>query len=1039
MFYDLTILARRGEVRMAARKNAAARRHVVNAFKLPLAILLLMGLVACKQTSKTSPGNSANAHAANSGGTSGSGTTTDPGTGTGTGTTTPTPPAPTGPAADPPFAVYNNSNNAVSGQPVTLAVAFQIGDAPAGTQLQLQGSNGASIPVQEDSCSKWNQDTSRKVCSISFVEPDSIAAHSYATYQLTSVSGTANTTANVTPATITANSNICVKTSNLTETGGAAEAGTWDLVCLNNVLSNFSQYSGSTGYGANPKGGWEFYASGPNRTGIHAFQYARRESDGAIHNWLRTDIWVDFWGSGSTPCPCSVAVQVSQPNTWGPVSGGTVGSTPQGGYVFAAQVLNGSTVIYNLGGNSDGRTVTSLSSSSFSVSNGQVSLPANSWVDSTVGVWPVAFSGSGLPAGLVAGQVYYTQAGVSEFLAADTIKLYPAVCYTSAACTEEYFPAATSAVVAMKALGNYVDIRNNGPLAYVKLCPTSACVATTSDTAVAAGTSVYLAKGANTTIAYMGPSNGDIFINYRQGFSNTGSGSMTMTPLVMTTPWAGFLGLDNAGQRFWINASGAAMPPPPLVAAQDFTYLTQKSRAVPPYITSLFGKLLPVAGTWNYYPGTYYLPFDMNTTGDGPGDTRIGYIDHTGTYALFMPQDPNATRNAMVMAAGFGMQHMYHIDERVGLPDVFNNGPAKNGVTYPTLGVVQPNQRTYPYSGNTPWLVPSTAVVDAGPIIERYGTWLDPSHMPTPGQAPFLLTGAPEWQNQMVQEANAIVGNMQIPTATVGSNTYYRVAGPALNGFFNNQTRGVAWQERAVAQADFFQPAASPISQYLHDLVADDVAYMDDYSVNGATATEKSLGYYWNDTHANSAYQWWQDDFVFLSYGITAWRGEYPHATAFLTNYFAKQVIGRMDSASGGCLWAGPERIVAPYGTAMNLSTLPTTWNGVYANSVVNWGNDWGSASWAGCAAQTGGLAPDGAGTTPATPNGLTSIMAVSPAIASLLGIQNGASLYNSIRTLQYAGTCGNCGLPLSFTSFRFAGSTLSEPVFAIGPLGAAN
>src|SRR5262249_7262995 len=155
---------------------------------------------------------------------------------------------------------------------------------------------------------------------------------------------------------------------------------------------------------------------------------------------------------------------------------------------------------------------------SFTVSNGQINLPANSWVDNTMGVWPVAFSGSGLPAGLVAGQVYYTQAGASEILAADTIKLYPAVCYSSANCTEEYFPSTTSAAVAMKPLGNYVDIRNNGQAAYIKLCPTASCVATSSDTAIAAGTSVYLAKGANTYIAYMSATNGDIFINYRQGF-----------------------------------------------------------------------------------------------------------------------------------------------------------------------------------------------------------------------------------------------------------------------------------------------------------------------------------------------------------------------------------------------------------------------------------------------------------------------------------------------------------------------------------------
>jgi hypothetical protein len=869
--------------------------------------------------------------------------------------------------------VKNISGKAISDQLVSLAFAIQTGDVPAARKIQIRKNDGTTIlTTQEDACSKWAQDNSRKVCAVSFVEPDTLSPGQSAIYKVFSVSGAPDTTPKVTNADIIAHTDIALKTSNLTRAQGAAEAGTWDLISLNYVLASCAQYNRPNGYGANPRCGWDVVAKGPNRYGIHAFQYARREGDRAIHDWLRTDIWVDFWGSGTTPCPCSVALQVAQPNTWGPIAGGSVGSSPQGGYIFAAQLLNGSNVIYDLGGPGDSR----VSPVSFDHAAGRVIFAGGtkSWVENTAGVFGVSFSGGKLPTGLTPGTAYFFYTfGANPDLITNKFAFYPYQCAAAQSC-----PTAVKPV----------------------------------------------------------------------SFTDDGSGTITATPLVTTTPFAGFLGLDSTAQRFWINAAGKANAPPPLLLSHEFNYLTQKSKAVPPYIPALFGRLLRMPGPPDtFYPGTYYFPFDMNTTGDGPGDERIGYINRTGVYSLFMPYDPIAVQNSLVIAASFGVQHMYHEDETVGFPDVFNNGPAKKGTSYPTLGIVQPNQRTYPYSTGTRWLTPSTNFADLGSISERYGVWLDPSHLPAPQQAPYLKTGQPEWQAQLVLEANAVIGNMQVSTAQIGKNTYYRVLAPALKGFANQQTRGVAWARRIGDMADFFQPAGSPISQYLHDLVADDVGYTDDFATNGTSKLEKSLGYYWNDVRTGgTGYQWWQDDFVFLAYGMTAWRGEYPHATSFLTNYFYKQVITRLDAASsvggGGCLWVGPARVVAPWGTGTDPATLPATWNGFYSNTTAVAATvdaDWGKAPWRGCGAQSGGFIVDSAGTNPAVPNGLTSIMAASLAMGSLIGIPHADTLYATIRKLQYHGPCTNCPIPLSFISFRSAGTDISEPTFAIGPLGAVN
>jgi hypothetical protein len=232
------------------------------------------------------------------------------------------------------------------------------------------------------------------------------------------------------------------------------------------------------------------------------------------------------------------------------------------------------------------------------------------------------------------------------------------------------------------------------------------------------------------------------------------------------------------------------------------------------------------------------------------------------------------------------------------------------------------------------------------------------------------------------------------------------------------------------------------MSQYLHDFVAENAAYMDDFATNGTTSLEKSLGYFWNQVNSGgNDYQWWQDDFVFLAMGMTSWRGEYPHATNFEVNYYSKQVIGRMDAAGtgpagAGCLWAGPERVTWPFGSGDDITTLKSTWSDLFTNSTTLANSisdpDWGSNPWTGCPGS--GLAPDFAGTNPAYPVGLATQAAVSPAIASLLGIAHASTIYSGIRAVQYGYV-----LPLSFINFTFAGTTQSYPEWAIGPLGTPN
>jgi len=108
------------------------------------------------------------------------------------------------------------------------------------------------------------------------------------------------------------------------------------------------------------------------------------------------------------------------------------------------------------------------------------------------------------------------------------------------------------------------------------------------------------------------------------------------------------------------------------------------------------------------------------------------------------------------------------------------------------------------------------------------------------------------------------------------------------------------------------------------------------YHTTVIDSRERTLGFLHYDTQ-NANYQFWMDDFVWLQTGIQAWRGEYANWSNWTNNYFYKQVIGRMDSAQGGCFWGGAERVTAPYsGYAVSIGNLAQTWTGLYTNTMLN-------------------------------------------------------------------------------------------------------
>lgn len=931
--------------------------------------------------------------------------------------------------------INNTSGGSISNSPVTFAQPFATSDLPVGSKAVVY-SGSTPLTTQMDGSSSWKQDGSGKNDTLSIV-PASLSS-GINNFTVKIVAGALPTTPNVSKANITGNTNFCLKSTDLTEAGGTAETGTWDLICLNTVLNTYNQYNNSTGYGANPVGGWEYYASGPNRVGIHAFQYPIRESDGAIQKWLRTDMWIDFWGSGSTPCPCSVRFRVTEPNTFAGISGGTVGPSTEPSYVYTAIAYDGANVLYNWGGAGDPRTV-NLTSTNFNASTDKVTLAGGNPYETTQGIYPVRLTCSGAcPGGLTTGQIYWVNFDFT--VNPDTSQFWQYQCNVT---------------------GGEGD------------CTTT-------------------------------PIN----------LTSTGSGTITLTPYVPTNTGGGMALVDNVGERIWVSAAGTVTAAPTTLVGHDFNYLTQKTKATPPYITALAGNLGPYSvincqlgcAHMNYYPGSFDWPYDINTTGDGPGDERIGAMNHTTVYALFMPNDVNAAISSKVMAASWERANMYQYDETVGLPIIYNNGHVKNGVTYPTFGAVQATQRPYPYQTGS-WLTPSNTGADESPTYDRYGARMDGSHQPRPQIEAFLRTGEPEYLDSLVQQANANIGAFFQTSSPVGGNTYYRVYGANAAG----NTRGAGWGMMAWDQADFFIPDNAPISQYLHDVETDNANWWYDFHSQSANNKLAALGYYWGDVVISNFNQWWQDDFLYLQNAMQAWRGEYPGYATWINNWFEKQVIGRFDSAVGGCLWLAPVRYNYPYSTNtyVSFNNLEQTWSAFQTNTNY-WGTDYadvtasitgpvmtvtavsfgvvtngntiyrasqastgltitsfgtgtggtgtynlsGSATiasegmsghglangyqlppWTSC--PTSGFITDGVppffGSVSKSPVSLFSTAAVSLAMAATVGHYTGASaLYTAYKTQQY--TDG-----LTYINYTDSSGTHSYAEFAIGPLGATN
>lgn len=261
-----------------------------------------------------------------------------------------------------------NAGDASTASPIAQFVPqFKRGDVPSGSVLEVRKADGVTVvPSQQDAESTWlvGSDVGSLSGAVLTIKPDdtlgAYAANDVKTYQIWRKPGSPDRAPNVTLTQLAATSDFKIR---------LYDADSPDVfeVSLNDLIANgVPQWNPTAdyGWGQNPTRGYEIIRSGPLKTEYKFWAMIKRVADGALHKWVKARLWVRCYGSGRFEAMASVEYT----GVVGPKAGATVGAnvdptawlTPV--TLARAQLLNGSTVIHEVGGATDPRVSTGQSS-----------------------------------------------------------------------------------------------------------------------------------------------------------------------------------------------------------------------------------------------------------------------------------------------------------------------------------------------------------------------------------------------------------------------------------------------------------------------------------------------------------------------------------------------------------------------------------------------------------------------------------------------------------------------------------------------------
>ena len=400
-----------------------------------------------------------------------------------------------------------------------------------------------------------------------------------------------------------------------------------------------------------------------------------------------------------------------------------------------------------------------------------------------------------------------------------------------------------------------------------------------------------------------------------------GTGNIVVTPLVgvLTGTSAAVAGTDGKPLRI-----GTARPN--ITWAPDEVYTSLNAKFTPPYDQSYtrYASTAYTAVVISSYPNQMPWGPWLNTTGDDPGDNRIGYLNHQTCLWWLLPHDTGFASVARQQAYAWLDQAMWWDDPKSGRIIVADNGPDDAGGTYPQMGLSRINVGMNGQQDG--WV----GGYSSGYFDGYSAATLEASHMPAPWVIPAFLTGSLMLADCGIYQAITcgLKGNQSLRHPTLNGKRYYNVA------YGDNQPRAAGWLLRAWGFAEAFTPYARPEAAYIaHDMDTMALFSSDYVNSNPPNMQIGLLGLtYGGDLAFGGTFQQYQNTIFGIGLAMEAWRNDRAGWSVYLQG-FSNFLLGIANDAApaGGTGWI----VANGYSMSLydNTSTFYTTLRQVIANN----------------------------------------------------------------------------------------------------------
>lgn len=697
--------------------------------------------------------------------------------------------------------------NSYAAPMVSFVQPFADGDVPIGGSVVVKDSLGNPVTAQMDHVNYWPSGHAKQV-GLSFVCSETFAATTAKNYTLLT-SGTApNNTPNSTTWGGTTQAQWAAALAAVTNfkmvySGFDAGAATYDA-SVNRIITNYNNVT--TGWGTSyPRGGWEVVKYGPVCVEFHFWEYIRNTSTFNTHGYVRCDFSIK---AASPAGPFEIDAWTHAPNIWNTVPlSSTAENFNQVSQRFAAiaVLMDGATTIYSRGGPGDINSTT-VPNANFNTATNRITSPVGSFFSNT-GVY---FTTSGsLPAGnMVANTIYWpTYVNGSNDCILVTKKSYATECQNNVDTWHTSYNAGLNQLIYSATSG------------FIYICSQAGTASSTGTGPTGTGTGI-IDGGAKWDCVSL-------------QFSSQGSGTINAYPIYASFASTGWAFVDGLGNPIWYGAGSK----PQIFPGHDFTYMTTKCKALPPYAavpTVDPAALNPLLVT-NYSPSQPIggLPTPaIDSSGDGVGDQRIGWLSEWAAGSMYRPTNRFYTYSTIQMATSMmNYPSAFFYDESGGHPVIGNNGTNDSGVPYTNFPSLIPAWNANNVAGSvsstiqargadwSPWAYDNATYAQNGYGGQYY---YGSSHFPCVWQMPWWKTARYMFLEQGIAHVTALCIQTYLGTETVAGHTYRCVI---AGDIFSEQLRGFGWAWRTQFQAMFITPANHCMYPYIRDLYDDGCTY----------------------------------------------------------------------------------------------------------------------------------------------------------------------------------------------------------------------